>query len=190
MNIFNIIKEELGKNVMTFYHGGDLDSINYKFVTKKGNYEFGFGLYLTDTYEVVKKYTKGSRKLYLVEVEYGNDIKNSFIKYEDAIDFIKTYALRSSVKDILTYINKWNENGKVPADVFNNLLLNHNAIKGKNQLNLKDFLVKNGIDYEIDDNTFRFGDTTLILYNLRKVVSIKRLTGKYEIIPKIKNSFK
>lgn len=59
---------------MLFFHGGDLDNINSDIEQKTDRQKFGSGLYLTTRYEVVQKYTKGSRKFYLVSVTPGTEI--------------------------------------------------------------------------------------------------------------------
>lgn len=189
MNIFNLIKEEHDNNVMTFYHGGNLDDFKSKSIPKKGRYEFGVGLYLTDSYNVVEKYRKGSRKLYRVEVYYGNNIDNSFIDYDKTVWFIKSYAATSKRNSIIGYLNKYNENNKVPADIFNNLLLNHDAIKGSKTIELKNFLVDNNIDYELHHNNFGFNDTTMTLFNTNKIKSIDRIQSNDEIIQKFDNKY-
>lgn len=189
MNIFNLIREEFNNTTMTFYHGGNLDNIEYSVQHKKGRFHYGVGLYLTDHYSVAQKYNRGGRKLYIVEVSYGNNISDAFIPYEDAINFIKRYTLVSKRNDIIFYLDKRNENGKVPANMFNNLLLNHDAIKGKNLIQLHDFLNKNKIDYELHDNHFGFGDTTMTLINKQLIKSVTRVNPKDKVIEMFNNTY-
>ena len=62
-------------NTMTFWHGGNLDDYNQGAINQKaGRYEYGPGLYLITKYSEAIKYAKGSRKLYKVTVEKGNNI--------------------------------------------------------------------------------------------------------------------
>jgi hypothetical protein len=183
MNLINIIKEELDNNVMKFYHGGNLDSLDPNYIFKTKKMEFGAGLYLTTNYRVVEKYTKGSRKLYLVEVYKGTDINDVSLNYEYVLKFLKTLISVPSLKQILPYLEKRNDNGKIKMIIVNNLLFNYNLIKGNKTRNLINFYIQNGIDYEITNNAFGFGEDMMILYNINKIKSIKRLSWKTDDIP-------
>ena len=80
-------------NNMTFWHGGNLDEYNEIISQKNGRYEFGAGLYLTTHYDTALKYSKGSRKLYLVTVEKGNDINNALLEPNIVKDFINSHII-------------------------------------------------------------------------------------------------
>jgi predicted GNAT family acetyltransferase len=177
--IKNLLNERLMENMVTppsipntrnFWHGGNLSEYSDIIAQKNGRYEFGAGLYLTTQYDIAKKYAKGSRKLYIVSVQVGNDIQDSFIDTEKAISFIKQFVLTNKRKEILYYIEKYNDNGKIKGYLFNNLVLNHKAIKPTYTKYLRDFLIQNGIDYEIVNNAFGFGEDMMVLYNMEKIV--------------------
>ena len=77
-------------NTMSFWHGGRLDdayedSINQK----KGRTEYGPGLYLTTHHGTARKYSKGSRRLYLLTVAKGNNADDITIPLEDMEKFVK-----------------------------------------------------------------------------------------------------
>lgn len=172
----SLIKENLVSppnipNTMNFWHGGNLDEYSDIIAQKNGRYEFGAGLYLITKYDIAKRYAKGSRKLYIVTVEKGNDIQDSFLDIEKCIDFVKTYVLVNKRKEIFSRLNEHNKDGKIKAYIFNNLIINHKAIKSSYTKYLRAFLVKNNIDYEIVNNAFGFGEDMMVLYNMNKIVN-------------------
>jgi hypothetical protein len=171
-NLFseNIITPPSIPNTRNFWHGGNLSEYSDIIAQKNGRYEFGAGLYLTTQYDIAKKYAKGSRKLYIVTVQIGNDIQDSFIDTQKAIEFVKNYAITTKRKEILYYIDKYNVEGKIKGYLFNNLLLNHKAIKPSYTKYLREFLIQNDIDYEIVNNAFGFGEDMMVLYNMKKIV--------------------
>jgi hypothetical protein len=190
MNINKLIKEEFENTTMRFFHGGDLDDIKHNHSHKSGRYEFGAGLYMVNDYNVVQKYIKGGRKLYIVDVLYGNNIDGSYLDYEIALDFINTRVLTKQRKSIINFLQKHLNNNKVPADIFNNIILNHNAIPSSKTNELKNFLLENNIDYEISFNSFGFGEYMMILYNTRLIKNIEKTqTSKLEIF-KFKDTYK
>lgn len=73
MNLKEVIEE---KSVFRFWHGGNLENKGDVINHKSGRYEYGPGLYLITHYETALKYSKGSRKLYLISVEVGTDIND------------------------------------------------------------------------------------------------------------------
>jgi len=168
--IENMVSPPSIPNTRNFWHGGDLSEYSDVIAQKNGRYEFGPGLYLTTQYDVAKKYAKGSRKLYIVTVALGNDIHDSFLETPKVIEFVKKYAIKAKRKEILYYIEKYNADGKIKGYLFNNLVLNHKAIKPSNTPMLRNFLVENSIDYEIINNAFGFGEDMMVLYNMKKIV--------------------
>ncbi len=157
-------------NTRNFWHGGNLSEYSDVIAQKNGRYEFGAGLYLTTQYDVAKKYAKGSRRLYIITVENGNDIRNSFINTDAAIKFVSDYCITSKRKEIAQYLRSYDTNGKVKAYLFNNMLINHKAVKPSHTKILREFLVDNNIDYEIINNAFGFGEDMMVLYNMKKIV--------------------
>jgi hypothetical protein len=176
------IREKLNEGVITipnipntrnFFHGGNLDDYNDVIAQKNGRYEYGPGLYLITRYDIAKRYAKGSRKLYIISVESGNDISDAYIDNGIILEFINTYVTKNKIKEINQRISKYiNENNQIPADVFNNTILNSNAIKGTNTKYLRQFLIDNNIDYEMVNNTFGFGEDMMVLYNMKKIKNI------------------
>lgn len=190
LNLYNIGKKVLSENIITlpnipntrnYWHGGNLDEYDDVIAQKNGRYEYGPGLYLITKFEIAKKYSKGSRKLYIITVENGNEISNSTIPEENVRDFINMYVIRSLRKTVFERLQKYTENGMVDAEVFNNIILNHKAIKGTNTSKLRQFLIKNNIDYEIVHNAFGFGEEMMVLYNMKKIVNVIRFNSSNEL---------
>jgi hypothetical protein len=181
-----ILIEEVDKDIyfennMKFWHGGNLNDYDENIAQKNGRYEYGAGLYLTTHYDTALKYSKGSRKLYLITVDKGNDINNSFLNLDDIKEFVLNNVIKNKQKEILERLEKYNQNNKIKAFIFNNVLLNEKALKPKNTINLREFLINNNIDYEIVDNPFGWGEKMMVLYNMKKIKDIKQITSKDEI---------
>lgn len=172
------IFEEVTNPTMKFYHGGNLD-LNVEYVpNKKGRYEYGVGLYLTTHLETAMKYAKGSRKLYEVKIKKGTKINDVNIPIESVIEFIKSNVIKSKQKEIVNRISKYIDNGKVNANRINVIILNEDGIKPNNMNSLREFLINNGVDYAIEYNTFGWGETMVILFNMKKIVEYKQINPK------------
>lgn len=117
---------------------------------------------------------QGSRKLYIITVEKGNDITDSKIPLQNAIDFINSNVSKNVRRDLFERMKKYTKNEMVDADVFNNLILNGKGLKGSKTSNLRQFLIDNNIDYEIVHNAFGFGEKMMVLYNMKKIVNVYR----------------
>ena len=62
-----------------------------------------------------------------------------------------------------------------------NILLNEEAIKPSKMNVLREFLVNNGIDYELVSNPFGWHETMIVLYNMNKISSKKQIKPKDKI---------
>lgn len=169
------------ENNMQFWHGGNLDNYDDIIAQKNGRYEYGAGLYLTTHYETAKKYAKGSRKFYLISVENGNDINKSLLDINKVNEFVNKYVIKNKRKEILQRIDKYNNENTIRGYIFNNILLNEKALSPRNTSNLRQFLIENGIDYEIVDNPFGWGEKMMVLYNMNKIKDVKIISPKDKI---------
>jgi len=190
MKIYNILNEILNENTITppnipntknFWHGGNLDDYNEIIAQKNGRYEYGPGLYLITKYDIAKKYSKGSRKLYIITVELGNDITNSSIPEKNVHEFINTYVIKGLRKIVMERLERYTEDEMVDAEIFNNIILNHKAIKGTNTSKLRQFFIDNNIDYEIVNNAFGFGEDMMVLYNMKKIVNVLQVKSNHRL---------
>jgi hypothetical protein len=168
-------------NTLNFFHGGNLDNYNDVIAQKSGRYEYGAGLYLITHYGTALKYAKGSRKLYLITVEKGNDIKNALLPLDAVLSFIDQYVIGSKKKEFIDRLQKYTTDGKVKAYIFNNIILNDKMIKSINTYKLREFYVSNGIDYEMVSNPFGWGEDMMVLYNMKKIVNIIQITSNDEL---------
>ena len=172
----NILKES--KETMTFWHGGNLDDYNYNLSHKSGHWEYGPGLYLTTSYDVVDKYTKGSRKLYKVTVEKGIDLNDVYLSLNIFYDFVKSNVIGLKRKIVLESINRLQKNDTLNAEIFLNIIINNKAISNSKTNILKQFFIDNNIDYNIVDNPFGWKGKMMILFNNKKILNIKKMTSK------------
>jgi len=166
---------------MQFWHGGDLDNYDDIIAQKNGRYEYGPGLYLTTHYDTAKKYAKGRRKFYIISVEKGNDINKSLLDFDKVKQFILKYVIKSKQKEILQRVEKYNKENTIKGYIFNNILLNEKALSPRNTSKLRQFLIDNGIDYEIVDNPFGWGEKMMVLYNMKKIKDVRQITTKDKI---------
>jgi hypothetical protein len=175
---YKYIFESINSN-MIFLHGGNLDSIqsieNFHNWTK-GRIEYGPGLYLTTQYDTAINYAKGSRKLYKIEVEQGTDINTVSINALDIQSFIPSILSKPQQKIFNEYANKRIIDGKLKAYIFVNILINNNLISSKNGSDIRQFLVNNGVDYDMIQHPFGTDGTMLVLYNMKKIKNIQRVS--------------
>ncbi len=180
----NVVTLPTEPNTITLQHGGNLDNIDDR-SHKGGQQEHGPGLYLTSSYQVVSKYAKGSRKLYLVTVEKGIDLKDKNISLDIVNEFINSYVIKSKIKNVKERINiivnRLKLNNEINAETFLNIIINESAIKNTDTINLKRFFIKCGIDYYILSNVFGQGETMIVVYNNDKIKQIKQITPKDKI---------
>ena len=166
---------------MQFWHGGDLDNYDDIIAQKNGRYEYGPGLYLTTHYDTAKKYAKGRRKFYMISVEKGNDINKSLLDIDRVKEFVNKYVVKNKQREILQRIEKYNKENTIKGYIFNNILLNEKALSPRNTSKLRQFLIDNGVDYEIVDNPFGWGEKMMVLYNMKKIKNVKQITSKDKI---------
>jgi hypothetical protein len=164
---------------LTLWHGGDLkNGIDDNFVSKKGRAEFSSGLYLTTHYGTAQRYSKGSRRLYRITIEKGNDADDVIIPTEEMLSFVKTYVIKAKLKEVYDAINR---RSNLDAGIFINIIVNHDAIKPTNTGKLRMFLVQQGVDYTIVDNAFGWHERMIVLFNMKKIIDKKVITPKDKI---------
>ena len=172
---------------MSFWHGGNLDNLDdiNDIAHKGGRYEFGPGIYMTTSWHVAQKYAKGSRKLYLLTVKKGIDLKNTDLDLSVVTEFINTTVIKNKrsivIETINNIIERMNKGNVIKGDTFLNILMNNDAIKNTDTIKLKQFFRKNKIDYSIVDNAFGWGEKMLILFNNDLLVDITRVNSKDKI---------
>ena len=166
--------ETLEEN-MIFYHGGNLDNYSPIISHKKGRFEYGPGLYATEHLDTARKFAKGSRKLYQLIIEKGNDINDVEFDIKSCLSFIKNYVMVDKRKLVAEIMQEYIKDNKIKGYIFNNILTNNNAIKPTRTKNWRQFLIENGADYEIMHKTYGFNEKMIVLYNMNKIKDIKRI---------------
>jgi hypothetical protein len=168
---------ELSKEpgTMSLWHGGNLTSELVLIPQKNGRFEYGAGLYATTHYDTARKYSKGSRKLYLLTLSQGVDANKSHVEYDKAFGFVNQFVTKAKRNDIMQRLEKYNQNNMIPAYVFNNVILNEKAIKATDTVNLSQFFVDNGIDYLLVPNAFGWGEMMVVIFNLQKISDVQQI---------------
>lgn len=168
--------------LVTMYHGGRNLESDYREVKshKKGRWEHGPGLYLTDHLDRAVQYSKGGGKIYQVSFlpDVAKRIDNVIIPLEDMIAFVNRYALTklrpTIVSDLRANMTRVGTDG-VAAEVLVNLLLNWEAIPNSKTGILRQFLINHGVDY----GQTRYGgrdETVVVVINphiIKKVEIVK-----------------
>lgn len=153
---------------LSLWHGGNLErDISSQ---KRGRMEYGPGLYLTTHFDTARKYSKGSRKFYLITIRKGNNAEDVSINYNTVMEFIKYHTIRAKQKEIARWLEKYQETGTVPSQIIINLMVNYDALKPSETENFRRFLVENGIDYSIVPNAFGWNETMVVLFNMNLMV--------------------
>jgi len=148
----------------------------------KGRYESGPGLYLTTHYETARKYAKGGRKMYKVTIEEGTDLNDVKISIDDVKRFVSNNVVSRKRKDVNKSLDLHNRGGFVKAYILNNSLINNDALRPSRTGELVQFFLEQGIDYQIVENAFGWGERVLVLYNMKKLINktIIRVGDKIE----------
>lgn len=166
---------------LTLWHGGNLDeAYDETMAHRKGRWEFGPGLYLTTHYSTAQKYSRGGRRLYRITIAQGNEASKTVIPFEDAVQFVKTFAIRSKAKEVIARLERYRELG-LRANVLINLMVNMDALKSSDSGRLRAFLVEHGVDYEVVDNAFGWGERMVVLFNMAKIVKKEVVRSKDRI---------
>lgn len=184
MNLVNkVIKEaeEVKDKKNLFFHGGNLDKMDYQEIIapKTGRFEYGIGLYLTTSREVAEKYSKGSRKLYLVELENNivdlnsvkvniNDINNNLKVFLSKPDYQKLQ------KPLLSTVER-TQKEEINLGTLNIIMLNYRILKPKYAADIVKYFISKGADAYVDDNTFGWGEKTVVLFNFQKIKNIQKI---------------
>jgi hypothetical protein len=181
MEIRKIAREIKAEQILTLWHGGNLESNEEMIAHKSGRWEYGPGLYLTTHYDTARKYSKGSRKLYKIVVRKGTNIrdvmlpmnhsKGSTAIYNNVYSFIHAFVPKKKQQEIIDRIKPHIKNETISADTFLNIMVNEKAIKNTDTDSLREFLVQHGVDYSIVSNAFGWHETMIVLFNMKLIVS-------------------
>lgn len=157
-----IISPSNKKNTISMWHGGNLKVLSDTMKFKKGRIEYGPGLYLTSHYNTALKYSKGSRKLYLVTINKGNEAKDVILDKDKVLKFVNSHVLKKLRPEVLQWLKK----DVITGSAFITILINLEAITTINMEPLRRFLIENGVDYILIYNAFGWGELMMVLFNL------------------------
>jgi len=171
---------------IALYHGGrDLKaSFRDTIAHKKGNWEYGPGLYLTTHYNTARKYAKGGGKVYKVVVEKGQEADDTWIDEQDINKFVSDYILAAKRKKLLLDLGKHIGPKGINADTFINLVLYYKAVTNSKSGKLKDFLSEHGVDYNIVTRYNGRDETVMVVINSKKIMNVSTVdpnTKDYEL---------
>lgn len=181
MKINEIITEST--NTVTLWHGGkDLEHTHSEVTSsKKGRWQHGPGLYLTNSYARAQEYAKGGRKVYRVTINRGTEISKVQIPYTDVLSFANQYIPTSKRKQFLMSIEdnmKRMGGDTVSANVFLNLIINWEAVPSSKTNIIAQFLVNHGVDYAIDKFGGYENEQVVVLFNRSKIVKVEHAVPK------------
>lgn len=169
---------------IVLWHGGRDLEYNYteQQASKKNRWNHGPGLYLTTHYDTARQYAKGGGKVYQVEVEKGNSIKEINIDISLINDFVSRYVIRNKQKilleDLYYNMKRLNSTPLINAEVVLNLIFNLEAITSTNTPQLAQFFVDNGVDYGLVNRFKGRDETLLVIYNKNKIKKVKTVFAK------------
>jgi hypothetical protein len=170
--------ENVDNNTLVLYHGGRGLEYSYNELrpNKKGTWEHGPGLYLTDRLRTARDYAKGGGRVYKVTVELGTNIDDVSISLPEAVDFVKRYCVKTKQAEIIRDLD-YNLQivGKLRAEVLVNLIINYEAIQLPKTIILRKFLIEHGVDYEIVKNYGGDGENVYVVINPRIIKSVEIL---------------
>ncbi len=166
---------------LTLYHGGHRLEYDYRDFRphKNGRWEYGPGLYLTNKISMAQKYAKGQRTVYTVDVilDETKELSNVEIDIDDAIAFTNRFIKVAKRKETINWLERsLSRSGKLYAHVMVNLCLNGNALSSANTVELRRFLVDNGVDYAHDDMSMSSAEV-YVIFDPSVILSIKRLNS-------------
>ena len=175
--------DEDESGTITLWHGGKGLEHSHSEVasSKKGRWQHGPGLYLTNSYARAQEYARGGRKVYRVTINRGTDITKVELPYKDVLAFANQYVSASKRKQFLMSIQENMERmggDTVSANVFLNLIINWEAIQSSKTNILAQFLVQHGVDYAIDKFGGYENEQVVVLFNRNKIVSVVPVVPK------------
>ena len=150
-----ILNDSLNDNnnsTFQMYHGG----MKWRMIpdeilpSKKGRYEGGVGIYLTNSYLTARKYAKGGKVVQLVDIDKNyRDINKVNVPIDDITRFVKNlYGLKHKpeiLQDLLHHSKKINKN-IISLEILNNLIVNWESGSGKIGIEISKYFVNKGAD--------------------------------------------
>lgn len=149
--------DNLTNGINVLYHGGrGLEFGGHREIlgNKKDAFEYGVGLYLTTSYMTARKYAKGGGKVYAITIhlEQKYNIFNIMGDIESVKHFVNQYCIKEFRPKIINDLTKHIIDGKVNVNYLVNLIINYRALQASKTVELRKFLISNGVKYSIEHN--------------------------------------
>ena len=177
-----LFSENIQEDFFYMYHGGTMNRVK---APTKGRWEYGPGLYLTNSYELARKYGMGSRRVFRCKIARGKDLSESLIDTRDVEKFIELHG-GSKRADYRSFISRHNKDGMFPAEILVNLAVNNN-MRSSSANALREFLRDHGVDYALNRwSGGEAGTYVLTLYddsNLLEFKPISRVVMDEYLLP-------
>ena len=168
--------------VVRMWHGSKRwDGLPEIRAPKKGRYEAGVGIYLTSSYERARSYAKGGGSTMLITLKPNiRYAYNVFIKVDTIVQFLNRLSktdkkLQLIRNDIVANAERM-KSDSVRAQILINLFVNYEAGLGKNGLELADFLQKNGVDANLENQSG--GEKWIVVINPDIIAKIGKVSAK------------
>lgn len=168
------LTEDTTPDSVTLYHGGSPQfKYDYREIVanRKSKWEYGTGVYLTNSYSVAQKYGKGSRTIYSVVVSTdAKKIDDIEISKSEVIEFLEKHISKKRIEsEYLPYLER---SDMVNLTRLSNLCINNNFPSTKT-ISLRNFFIQHGVDYAIER---AFGAYVVVVINPRIILSVERAT--------------
>ena len=148
--------------------------------SRKGCYECGPGLYLTNRRQTALKYSKGAGSLVHVglapNITLLQDVRFTRAQMQDALDSIPRLRQRALIEDDLDRSARRHPDDQLPAIYLVNLCVNHEALSGAAGPVLAQWLSDHGVDASLESKSGQ--EEWLIVFNPKVLVYAQKLTAK------------
>lgn len=188
----NYYKSEPDSNDYFYmYHGGMKWSWNPEIRSgKKGRYEHGLGIYFTNIYNTARSYAKGSKIVIKAKIKKNyKDIKDVEIPFGAIGSFLaandRLKNKRKVFEDLNRYIMRFkltkNADGNImiPADVFNNYLIDNDALTGESGIKYTKFIASHGVQAKLYK---RHSEDWLIIFDPSIILGYIKVNPKLPIV--------
>ena len=167
---------------LTLWHGGSLREKPTHYTGIRSKAEYGPGIYVSNQYQLARKYAKGNKTTSQITFDVGTDISEVYIDYTDITQFVNSFVKVKFRKLLISECKCYcNDQGKISALCFLNLITSdiyqfNQTVKTSKALN--QFLVQHGVTTaKINNYMFSSGDTTVFVIldvNAIKHVNIRK----------------
>jgi hypothetical protein len=188
-----------GTNVSVMYHGG-MDLSRSTWVkelqlrpTKKGRYESGVGLNMTNSLETARAYAKGGgvvNRIFLRMTEFGY-ADEVMIDVSAILNFLNSFTTLPRNKktkitsDIVAAAKRRRRDGndkeKIPASTLVNLMVNHEAGSGKAGIEITQFLLSQGVHGILTPQ--HSGEVWLVLFDMSRILRVEKVDPAKPLSP-------